>query len=62
MAVKNITREDVVNVATSLNVVLSDTIIDNIVQKVNNMEFNILDPWYINIEDIIYEIKNSSEK
>jgi hypothetical protein len=54
MAKSLISKEDVVSIATSLKIVLDDQAINTIFENCKNQEFNMLDPWYIVIEDEIY--------
>lgn len=55
----DITKEDVLKVVSELNQVLTDDEVTELIERYNEIEeFNVLDPWFIVVEDLMYNIIN----
>ena len=52
-----IDKEDVLQTVSDLNQVLTDDEVTDLIERYNEIgEFNVLDPWFIVVEDLMYNI------
>lgn len=52
-----IAKEDVLHTVSSLNKVLTDDEVTELIKRYDECEpSNVLDPWYVIVEDLMYEI------
>lgn len=57
-----INKEDVLRVVSELNQVLSEDEVTELIKRYNECEpTNVLDPWYIIVEDLMYNIIDERE-
>lgn len=56
-----VAREDVVNVASGINFELQENEIDWLVDNYPQYE-NENDPWYITLEDMMYQLRSQEEE